>query len=261
MQPPLYFETHCHLNNRQFDPDRNEVIRRARQAGVRELAEIGYDLPSSRAASDLAEAEEDIYAVVGVHPHDADSWSSEVEAEIRDLAARPRTIAIGEIGLDFYRDLSPREDQHRAFQRQMELAGELDMPVVIHTRDSMPEALAVLEPYARAGLRGVLHCWSGTVEEAARAREMGFLLGIGGVVTYKNAGDLPEVVARSPLSTLLLETDCPYLSPVPHRGKRNEPAYVPLVAERVAALKGIPVEEVAAVTREAGRSLFRFASG
>lgn len=250
------FETHCHLNHRQFAEDLPDVLHRARAAGVREMVVIGADLASSRSAVRLAGEHEHLFATVGIHPHDAATWNAAAEREVRSLAAAPRVAAIGEIGLDFYRDLSPRDAQYAAFRAQLELAVELGLPVVIHTRDSMEEALEVLEPYARGGLKTLLHCWSGSLEQARRVLDFGGVLGIGGVVTYKNAGSLPEVVAAVPLEALVLETDCPYLTPMPFRGKRNEPAYLPLVAQRIAHIRGTDPAAIVSVTRATALSFF-----
>ncbi|MGV3722596.1 MAG: TatD family hydrolase [Actinomycetota bacterium] len=249
------FETHCHLNHQQFTEDLDGVIQRARDAGVGEMLVIGYDMPSSRSAVKLADPDAGLFAAAGIHPHDAESWSHDVEAELRDLLAQPGIAALGEIGLDFYRDLSPRDAQYRAFAAQMELALELRLPIVVHTRESVTASLDLMEPFAGAGLRGIMHCWSGTVEEARRARALGFTLGIGGVITYKKPGALIETVADTPLNELVLETDAPYLAPTPHRGKRNEPAYLPLIAERVASVKEVTTQEVCRVTGAAARAL------
>jgi TatD DNase family protein len=254
------FETHCHLNNSQFEADLDATFERARAAGVSELLLIGYDLESSRGVVRLADPAAGRYAAVGIHPHDAAAWSAESEAELRRLLAEPGVIALGEIGLDFYRDLSPREAQFPAFRAQLDLALEVGLPIVVHTRESMAPTLEVLEPYARRGLRGILHCWSGTVEEARFARELGFLLGVGGVVTYKKPGHLVDVVAEIPLAGLVLETDAPYLPPVPYRGKRNEPAYLPLIAQRIAEIQGVEAAEVCRVTRGNALGLFGLAS-
>lgn len=254
--PPIYFETHCHLNHSQFAADQEAALRRARAAGVRELLVIGCDMPSCRTAAEMAHPEEGLYFTAGIHPHDAETWSTETERELRALLARPGALAVGEIGLDFYRNLSPTDTQYATFRAQLDFAAELRLPIVVHTRESVTQSLDVLEPYAAAGLTGIMHCWSGTPEEARRALELGFVLGIGGVLTYKNPGHLPEVVSQAPLDRLVLETDCPYLTPVPHRGKRNEPAYLPLVAERLAELRGVSVDEVAAATRGTALRLF-----
>jgi TatD DNase family protein len=250
------FETHAHLQHEKFAADLPDVLARAREAGVREIMLIGADLPSSRDAVRLAEAHAGLFATVGIHPHDASTWNAAAERELRELARSPKVRAIGEIGLDFYRDLSPRDLQYTAFRAQLDLARELGFPVVIHTRDSMDAALDVLEPAGRGGMKVLLHCWSGSVEQARRACGFGALLGIGGVVTYKNAGDLPEVARQIPLEHLVLETDCPYLTPMPHRGKRNEPGYLPLVVRRMAELRGEEAAEVARQTREAGLGFF-----
>ena len=257
MSTPRFFETHCHLNHAQFARDREEALARARASGVLELVIIGYDLESSRRAVELASPDEGVFATVGIHPHDAETWSAEAESELRALAGARGTVAIGEIGLDFYRNLSPRKEQYAAFTAQVQLAQELNLPVVVHTRESVTPSLDILEPAARSGLRGIMHCWSGTVEEARRARACGLLLGVGGVLTYKNAGELPQAVAVSPLESLVLETDCPYLTPTPHRGKRNEPSYLPLVAAKLAEVRGEEIETVAAGTRSAAAGLFR----
>jgi TatD DNase family protein len=257
--PPRFFETHCHLNHHRFSSDMDETLARARSAGVGELVLIGYDLESSRKAVEMARPEEGLFATAGIHPHDAASWSAAAERELRSLLGAPGIVAVGEIGLDFYRDLSPREAQYTAFRAQLDLARELGLPVVVHTRESVTPSIDVMEPYAREGLAGIMHCWSGTVEEARRARGLGLLLGIGGVVTYPKAGELPEAVAECPLEGIVLETDCPYLPPVPFRGKRNEPAYLPVIAARVAELKHVSVEDVALRTREAALGLFGLA--
>jgi TatD DNase family protein len=258
-----YFDTHCHLNHSQFEADWPAALERARAAGVRTLLLVGFDLPSSRRALELAvSAGPGLWAAVGIHPHDAEDWSPAARDELGELAAAPQVAAIGEIGLDFFRDLSPRDSQARAFRAQLELAAELGLPIIVHTRDSVTPSLDLIEPFARNGLRGIMHCWSGTAEEARRARELGLLLGIGGVLTYKKPGALPAIAVEVGLPGLVLETDSPYLSPTPHRGRRNEPAYLPLVAERLAALLEVPAREVAAVTRANARSvLTRVGSG
>ena len=247
-------DTHAHLDFPQFDDDREEVIARALAAGVGIIINVGADLASSRRAVALAEAHPQIYAAVGVHPHDAKTLTEEVLTELRELARHPQVVAIGEIGLDFYRDLSPRDVQRQAFERQLALARELDKPVIIHDREAHAEVMDTLRRWQ--GLRGVLHCFSGSLEMARRAVELGFYISIAGPVTFKNARRLPEIVRQLPLERLLIETDCPYLAPHPHRGERNEPAYVRLVAEAVAEIKGLPLEEVARVTTANTQTLF-----
>jgi TatD DNase family protein len=258
-----FFETHCHLNHTQFEEDYDAVLARARAGGVARFVLVGADLESSRRAVELARPEEGLFATGGIHPHDAETWDAGAERKLRRLLGLPGVVALGEIGLDFYRDLSPRDSQYAAFRSQLDLAAELGLPIIVHTRESVTPSLDVMEPYARAGLRGIMHCWSGTVEEAQRALDLGFLLGVGGVLTYKKPGDLPEVVNEAPLERLVLETDCPYLTPVPHRGKRNEPAYIPLIAEKLAEIKETDVATVAKTTYRAAETLLldeRFAN-
>ena len=252
----MLVDTHCHLNHPDFAADLPAVLARARAAGVGAAIVIGYDLASSAAAVALAEREADLFATVGLHPHEAGSWSDAIATSLRRWASHPRVVAIGECGLDFYRDHAPRPAQEHAFREQLALALEVDLPVVIHTRESVAAALAAVAPFARRGLRGVFHCWSGNEEEAAHAVALGFFLGIGGVVTFKNAASLHAMAAAAPLERIVLETDAPYLAPVPHRGRRNEPGYLAAVAERVAVLRGVDVDHLAAATTANARSLF-----
>ncbi len=265
-------DTHAHLDFPNFDADRAAVVERARAAGVMAIVNVGADLASSRRAVGLAEQYRTIYAAVGIHPHDAKKLDGAALAELRDLAQHPKVVAIGEIGLDFYRDLSPREAQRRAFRAQLAWAAKLAKPVIIHDRDAHGEILEILADWATglgdsplagardgsAGRLGVLHTFSGDLEMAERAIELGFYISVSGPVTYKNARQLPDIVQALPLDRLLVETDCPFLAPYPHRGKRNEPAYVRLVAERVAELKGIPVDELAMATTANAQHLFKW---
>jgi len=261
----MLVDTHAHLDFAKFDGDRPAVLARAREAGVVAIVTIGVDLPSSRQAVALAEAHERVYAAVGMHPHDAKALDGEVLARFRELGRHGKVVAVGEIGLDFYRDLSPRDVQRRAFRAQLAWAARLGKPVVIHDRDAHEEIMDVLAGWAGEqqgssleGRLGVLHTFSGDLAMAERAMELGFYLSIAGPVTYQNARRLVEVVRALPLERLLVETDCPFLAPHPHRGKRNEPAYVRLVAERIAALKGVPLAEVAEATTANAQRLFGF---
>ncbi|MEA3460062.1 MAG: TatD family hydrolase [Chloroflexota bacterium] len=247
-------DTHVHLDFPQFEGDREEVIERALAAGVWRIINVGTDLASSRRAVALAEAHPQIYAAVGVHPHDAKTLTDKALTELRELARHPRVVAIGEIGLDFYRDLSPRDIQREALEQQLALAQELGKPVVIHDREAHAEVMEILR--RRQGLRGVLHCFSGSLEMAREAIELGFHISVAGPVTFENARRLLEIVRQLPLERLLIETDCPYLAPHPHRGRRNEPAYVRLVAQRIATLKEVPLETVAHTTTDNARALF-----
>jgi TatD DNase family protein len=256
-------DSHAHLDSPKFDADRGVVLERAKAAGVAVLISVGADLASSRRAVELAEGDDAIYATVGIHPHDAKTLDGEALAALRELAQRPRVVAIGEIGLDFYRDLSPRDVQRRAFQAQLGWAARLGKPVVIHDRDAHDEILEILTGWARGlgsvsleGRLGVLHTFSGDLAMAERAIDLGFYISISGPVTYRNARQLPEIVQALPLDRLLVETDCPYLAPHPYRGKRNEPAHVQWVAKRIAELKNLAFEEVAAATTANAQHLF-----
>ncbi len=258
-------DTHTHLGFPQFDSDRERVIERAKTAGIKAIVNVGADLASSQAAVALAEAYPQIYAAVGVHPHDAKTLTGETLEELRDLANHPRVVAIGEIGLDFYRDLSPRDKQHQAFQQQLALASEIGKPVIIHDRDAHSEVMAILRHWIESSHKpaaishqpvGVLHCFSGDLAMAQEAIELDFYISIAGPVTFKNAQGLRELVRQFPLEKLLVETDCPYLAPHPYRGKRNEPAYVKLVAQEVARIQGVSLEAVARITSDNAQALF-----
>ena len=252
-------DTHAHLDSRRFRSDRERVIERAATAGVKAIINVGASLASSQAAVALAEAYPQIYAAVGVHPHDAKTLTGDMLKELRALALHPKVVAIGEIGLDFFRDLSPRDKQRQAFKQQLALASEIGKPVIIHDRDAHSEIMAILRRWAEGSHKpaGVLHCFSGDSAMAQEAIELGFYISIAGPVTFKNARRLRELVRQLPLEKLLVETDCPYLTPHPHRGKkRNEPAYVKFVAQEVARVKGLSLEEVARVTSDNAQALF-----
>jgi TatD DNase family protein len=251
-------DTHTHLDFPHFDDDRERVIERAAAAGVRAMVNVGTDLASSRAAVALGEAYPQIYAAVGVHPHDAKTLTGETLEELEALAGHPKVVAVGEIGLDFYRDLSPRDKQRQAFQQQLALASEAGKPVIIHDREAHSEVMSILRRWVEGGNRpaGVLHCFSGDLAMAQEAIELGFYVSIAGPVTFENARRLRELVRQLPLEKLLVETDCPYLAPHPHRGKRNEPAYVKLVAQEVARVKGLSSEKVARITSDNAQALF-----
>jgi TatD DNase family protein len=244
-------DTHMHLHLAQFDADRAAVLERAQAAGVARMIEVGYDLESSRAAVALAEAHPQIYAVVGIQPHYAAEADAAWLAEVRRLAAHPRVVAIGEIGLDYYHDRAPHDLQQQLFRQQLALARELAKPVVIHSRDAHADTVQILHDAAR-GQPGVMHSFSGDWNYAAACLEVGFFLSFSGPVTFAKAAELHEVAARAPLDRILTETDSPFLSPHPLRGKRNEPANVQYVAGRLADLRGMPPAELAeAVWRNA----------
>jgi len=259
MERSILIDTHCHLDDPAFDPDREEVLARARMAGVEILILPGVEPEGIPRALALAERHPGLYVAVGIHPHVASQFSSQLLAQLRSWARHPRVVAIGEIGLDFYRDRSPREAQREAFRAQLELAGELGLPVIIHQREAREAVMEELERWlaARPGARGVLHAFSGDPTMAWIAVEWGFLLGIGGPLTYPRAESLREAVRAVGLDGLVLETDAPYLPPQPHRGRRNEPAYLRNVAEALAQLLGLPMEQIARQTTANACRLFR----
>ncbi len=248
-------DTHSHIYTPRFDADREAVIHRAVDAGLRQLLQVGCNLEESRAVVALAERTPGVYASVGVHPHDADTVDAQTLAGLRELVDHPKVLSWGEIGLDFYYDNSPRDIQIAAFHAQMALVAELALPVVIHTRDAEPETLAVLRQRS-APRGGHVHCFTGTAAMARDLLDLGFHIGFTGIITFKNAAALREVVALTPLDRLLIETDSPYLAPVPHRGKRNEPAFVVHVAQAVAEIKGVPLETVSQVTDQNFHQLY-----
>lgn len=249
-------DTHAHLNDPKFAGDLDDVLARAKKAGVERIVVCGYDLPSSRTAVEMAERYESVYASVGVHPHDASHFDDHTLTELKELSRCSKVIAIGETGLDFHYNFSPREAQNEAFKAHVALAGELGLPIIVHSRESNFEALQVLRE-TTANIWGcVFHCFSGDEHFAREVLGMGFYIGIGGPITYKASEKLRKVVEMCPCDRLLLETDCPYLAPVPHRGKRNEPAYVRYVLEEVARVKGITFEELEEITTANARELF-----
>ncbi len=254
MRPQLtLIDTHCHVYYPDFQADWEQMLARAEENGVRGMVVVGADLASSRQAVALASQYEMFYCTVGIHPHDVLQADEAAMDEIRQLArSSAKCVAIGEIGLDFYRDRSPRDIQRRVFDRFLRLSRELDKPVVIHDRDAHQETLVQIRA---AGIHnGVMHCFSGDLDFARQCLEQGLYISIPGTVTYPSNDQLREVVRSTPLERLLLETDCPYLSPVPHRGKRNEPAYTRITAETVAKLRGLTVEDVGRITTmNAGR--------
>jgi TatD DNase family protein len=249
------FDTHAHLHFPDFDADREAMLTRAREAGVRRMLTIGTEAPTSRAAIALAARESGVWAAVGVHPHDAGESDDASLAEVEGLASEPRVVAVGEIGLDFFRNLSPREAQERVFRRFVGLARRLRKPVIVHCRDAHTETLAILTEERAADVGGIMHCFSGDVEIARRCLDLGLLISLAGPVTYPNARALPEVARFVPGDRLVVETDCPFLPPQGYRGKRNEPAYLAITAARVADLRGEPLESLALRTSDNARRL------
>ncbi len=251
----ILVDTHAHLDDARFEGQLADILSRAQEAQVRAIITVGADLDSSRAAVALAEQYPQVYAAVGIHPHEAARVVDNDLRELTRLGEHPKVVAIGETGLDFYRNLSPRDSQQDVFVAQLRLAMDMGKPVVIHDRDAHAETLAILKELAQ-DWRGVLHCFSAGYEMAIEALELGFDLSFAGPVTFQNARELHALVPRLPLERLLIETDCPWLAPHPHRGKRNEPAYVRLVAAKIAALHKVPLQRVAAITTANAEQLF-----
>lgn len=258
-------DSHVHLNRIEFREERSDVLKRAAAAGVTRLLNVGYDLPSSEGSVALAESDVRIFAAVGVHPHDAATLADaagritaagrEILAKLEQLAGQSRVVAIGEIGLDFYRDLSPRPAQRTALAVQLELADRLELPVIFHIRDAYAETIACVDAVGVPSAKGVLHAFGGDERSMAWALGHGLRLGIGGPVTYKNS-HLPQLLAHCSPDDLLLESDAPWLPPVPHRGRRNEPAYVKLTAMKVAEIYDITLEQLAQRTNASFTALF-----
>jgi TatD DNase family protein len=250
-------DTHCHLNHPDFAGDLPKVLLRAEEAGVCRVICVGYDPDSSALAVHLAREIRMISAAVGVHPHDADTFSSEVEDQIRRLASeKEHVVAIGETGLDYYRNLSPKKAQQDAFRRHIGLARELELPLIVHSRDAQSDVLAILGDCGLPPRGVVMHCMPSDGEFARKALELGCYLGIAGPITFQNAAGLREIVSGLPLDSLIIETDAPYLTPHPHRGQRNEPSYVRLVAEKLAEVHGVSFGEAASITTANARKLF-----
>lgn len=255
-------DTHCHLDQPHFDPDRDEVIDRSVRAGVERMVTLGVDLPSSRAAIALADAHEPVHAAVGFHPHDAAAYRPGDDAVLADLCRHPKVVAIGEIGLDFFRNHAPREVQLSVFRRQLDLAVALDRPVAIHDRNAHAAVLAELQAWAARHPRrpepaGVLHCFSGDWSLAEACIRLGFMISLAGPLTYPKSHDLVEVAGRAPLEALVIETDAPYLPPQSRRGERNDPTGVLAVAGRIAELRGRSIADITRETSRNARRLFR----
>lgn len=246
----MLFNTHSHVDtNRQFSHDRDEVVQRAKEMGVSRLMVVGYDRAAIPVSVAFAERHDWVFAAVGIHPTDALQWDDQAREEIRSAAGNPKVRAIGEIGLDYYwKDRAPFDVQRDVFRRQIRLAREVGLPVVIHDRNAHADTVQILEEERADEVGGIMHCFAGDWAIAERCLDLGFCLGFGGTVTYKNNPVGQDVVRRMPLDRLVLETDDPYLAPMPFRGKRNEPGYVRYVAEFVAQLRDASVENVAEVT-------------
>jgi len=253
----MFFDSHAHLDLSPLCDAEEAVVRRARDAGVTRIATVGIDPESGERAVSIAHRHTGVYAIVGLHPHDAGRLSDTLLARLEALSRCDKVVAIGETGLDFHRDRAPRDTQRAAFREQIRLARRRGLPVVIHDRDAHDEVLSILSEENAAEVGGIIHCFSGDLAMACSALAMNFLVSIPGAITYKGSEKQAEAVRGLPLDRLLIETDCPFLAPVPHRGKTNEPSYVPLVAARIAAIKGVSVEDVARTTTINALRLFR----
>ena len=251
----MLFDSHAHLNDEAFDQDRAELLETFRDAGVGLVMNAGCSLASSREGIALAEAYPWIYCSVGTHPDTADEVNKEVLEVYRQMCSHPKVKAIGEIGLDYYYETIHRDAQMRAFRMQMQLAEELDMPVIVHERDAHEDGMSIVKEFPK--VKGVFHCYSGSAEMARQLVDMGWYIGFTGVLTFKNARKAVETAASIPLERILLETDCPYMAPEPYRGKRNHPGYLPKMAEKLAQIRGIPVEEAIRATMENAKRLYR----
>ncbi|HWO76063.1 MAG TPA: TatD family hydrolase [Bacillus sp. (in: firmicutes)] len=252
----MLFDTHVHLNDKQFEEDLNEVIERALQKDVKNMVVVGFDRKTIERAINLAETYDFIYASVGWHPVDAIDMTEEDLELLETLSAHPKVVALGEMGLDYHWDKSPKEVQHDVFRKQIRLAKKVNLPIIIHNRDATEDVVNILREEGANEVGGIMHCFSGSVEIAKQCLDLNFYISLGGPVTFKNAKKPKEVAEAIPLDKLLIETDCPYLAPHPYRGKRNEPSYVSLVAEEIATIKGITYEEVTAQTTANAKKLF-----
>ena len=251
----MLFDTHAHLNDPAFDPDRDALIRALPEKGIGLVMNVGCCLESSRDCVKMAETYSHIYASVGSHPDAADEVNEEVLDEYRTLCKHDKVKAIGEIGLDYYYEDIPRDIQQKAFRMQLELAKELDMPVIVHERDAHQDGLMIVKDFPT--VTGVFHCYSGSAEMAQQLVNMGWYIGFTGVLTFKNARKAVEAASTIPLERIVLETDCPFMAPEPFRGKRNDPGYLFRMAEKLAELRGTSVEEVEKITTENAKRLYR----
>jgi hydrolase, TatD family len=248
-------DSHAHLEMNDFDRDRDEVIRRAENAGVDLIITVGTTLDDCRKAVSIANKYKNVYAAIGIHPHEVKDIDETTYETLKKLAKMDKVVAFGEIGLDFFRNLSPRDVQIRRFGEQLELASEIGLPIIIHDRDAHQETLEMLGGW-KGKHRGVVHCFSGNYKMAEKCLEMGFFISIPGAITFGKSEKLQDVIRHIPVTDILVETDAPYITPHPHRGKRNEPAYVIHTARKVAEIKGLSLEELASVTYQNTKNVF-----
>ena len=252
----MIFDTHAHYDSEQFNEDREELLCSMEEQGVGTIVNVCASYASCERVTNMVQKYPFMYAAVGIHPDHVGSLNEETFAKMKELFSRDKVIAVGEIGLDYYWDNESHDLQKKWFIRQLELARELDLPVLIHSRDAAADTMEIMKAHAE-GLNGVIHCYSYSREMAQEYVKMGFYIGVGGVVTFKNGRKLKKTVAEIPLESIVLETDCPYLAPEPYRGKRNHSAYIRYVAETIAEIKGVTYEEVVAQTEENARKMYR----
>jgi TatD DNase family protein len=254
----MLIDSHAHIQGKEYAGEAEAVIARAREVGVEKIIAVGGagDMSSNTEAIALAARFENVFATVGMHPHDAKDVGANELQSLKELAASPKVVAVGETGLDYYYSHSPHDVQRRVFSQFIHMARDTDLPIVVHERDAARDAAELLRREGSAKLRGVIHCFTGDYKAACAYLDLGFYLSFTGIITFKNAEPLREVVRKVPLERMFVETDSPYLTPVPHRGKRNEPAYVRFVAETIAKVKGVELDEVARLTTASVKSLF-----
>ena len=253
----LIFDTHAHYDDKAFDEDREELLERLPAGGIGRVVNVGSTVASCEACLELAEKYDHVYAAVGVHPSETEELNEERFAQLRKQCQHPKCVAVGEIGLDYYWPEPGADVQKKWFERQLELAREVKKPVIIHSREACKDTLDVLRAHAAEEIGGVIHCYSYSAETARDYLKLGFFFGIGGVLTFKNSKKLKETVEMLPMESMILETDCPYLAPVPHRGKRNSSLMLPYVVEAMAQIKGISPEEVRRITWENACRLYQ----
>jgi TatD DNase family protein len=246
----MFIDTHAHLFYENFENDLDEVIAKAKEAGVDKIIVPATDIPTAKQTVELTKKYEMIYGAVGVHPHETKNWNDDLTKEIEELSQNPKIVAIGEIGLDYYYDFSPKEKQIQAFKAQIELALKINKPIVVHNRESDEDIMNIIRSYKESGLRAQFHCFNGNKEDANELIEMGHIISFTGNITFKKADSLRETLAGIELKNLLLETDSPFMTPVPHRGKRNDPSYVKFVAEKISEVHNLSIDEVARITSE-----------
>lgn len=253
----MLIDTHAHLNDEKFDNDRKEVIKRARESGLEKIINIGYNKETILTTLDLINQHDFIYGAIGWHPNNAHEMAEEDFDWLKELSKHPKIVAIGEIGLDYYWDFAPKDVQQEIFRKQIKLAKELNLPIIIHNRDAHQDVFNILNSEGVNQVGGIMHSFSGSVEMALKSIDMGFYISFSGPVTFKNAKKPQEVAAAIPLDRILIETDSPYLTPEPFRGKRNESAYVKFIAAKIAELKGLDIEEIEQITTDNAKRIFK----